>query len=153
MQRYTEEDPILVQLALDVLKGRLRTEQLTKTKYKQVFKEISYVDKVLLKGDKILIPTKLRPDLLVWHMRDIQVPILQQLREDVWWSWKTVDLEEFVSTCSVGCGSAVARDDSGSGGIRLRSLTCPNPGWRRRSKLSSCTNLHTGHAYVPRHRL
>ena len=72
MQHYTaEEDPILVQLALDVLKGRLRTEQLTKTKYKQVFKEISYVDKVPLKGDKILIPTKLRPDLLVWHIRDI----------------------------------------------------------------------------------
>ena len=54
-QLYTEEDPVLVQLAQDVLKGKLRTEL---TKYKQVFKKLSYVDKVLLKGEKLIIPIK-----------------------------------------------------------------------------------------------
>ena len=56
-QLYTEEDPVLVQLAQDVLKGKLRTEL---TKYKQVFK-----DKVLLKGEKLIISIKLRADILV----------------------------------------------------------------------------------------
>ena len=111
LRHYTKKDPVLDRVGQDVQKGRLRKE-LTDTKYKHVFQELSYVDKVLLRGDRLVIPTKLRADILALAHEGHpgRVSMLQQLREDMWWPGMTRDLEEFVSTCSVGCGSSVAKN-------------------------------------------
>ena len=111
LKHFTKEDPVLSKVGQDVQQGRLRKE-LHKTKYKQVFRELSFVDGMLLKGDRIVIPDKLRPDILALAHEGHpgRVSMLQQVREDMWWPGMTVDLEEFVSTCSVGCGSSVARN-------------------------------------------
>ena len=109
LQHFTKEDTVLSKLAQDVQKGKLREEL---HKYKQVFKELSVVDNMLLKGDRMVIPAKLRPDILALAHEGHpgRVSMLQQIREDMWWPGMTADLEEFVSTCSVGCGSAVGRN-------------------------------------------
>ena len=71
--------------------GRPRDE-LNKTKYKQVFKELSFVDNILLKKDRIVIPDKLRPDLLALAHEGHpgRVSMLQQIKEDMWWPGITV---------------------------------------------------------------
>ena len=111
LKHFTKEDQVLAKVVQDVHKGVLR-DKLNKTTYKQVFKELSVVDNMLLLGDRIVIPEKLRPDILALAHEGHpgRVSMLQQIREDMWWPGMTADLEEFVSTCSVGCGSAVARN-------------------------------------------
>ena len=63
-------------------KGKLR-DQLHKSK--QVFGELSVVDKMLLKGDRMVIPEKLRPDILALAHEGHpgRVSMLEQIREDM----------------------------------------------------------------------
>ena len=63
LRKFTKEDLTLSQLGEDVQQGRLRTG-LTNTKYKQVFQEMSWVDGVLLRGDRLVIPNKLKANIL-----------------------------------------------------------------------------------------
>ena len=81
LKHFTKEDPVLSKVGQDVQKGRLRDE-LTRTKYKQVLRELSFVDNVLLKGDRIVIPDKLRPDILALAHEGHpgRVSMLQQIR-------------------------------------------------------------------------
>ena len=63
LRQFTKENLTLSQLGEDVQQGRLRTG-LTNTKYKQVFQEMSWVDGVLLRGDRLVIPNKLKANIL-----------------------------------------------------------------------------------------
>ena len=143
---YTNEDKVLAQVGQDVLKGRLRGE-LTNTKYRQVWAELSYVDKVLLRVDRIVIPTKLRANILALAHEGHPgiVSILQQLREDMWWQGMTKDTEEYVSTCSVGCGSSGQEYSSTNGYKRdtreaMATLCCRLQGANWGEILLSCND-------------
>ena len=53
------------------------------------------MNKVLLRGDRLVIPSKLRADVLALAHEGHpgRVSMLQQLREDMWWPGMTSDLE------------------------------------------------------------
>ena len=100
-----------------------------------------------LRGDRLVIPTKLRADILALAHEGHpgRVSMLQQLREDMWWPGMTRDLEEFVSTCSVGCGSSVAKNTPPTMVIRdtreaIAALCGRLQGADRREILFSCPN-------------
>ena len=68
----------------DVSKGR-RMKELTDTKCKHMFQELNYADEVLLVGDKLVILTKLKADILALaHMgHQGREFMLQQLKEEM----------------------------------------------------------------------
>ena len=86
-------------------------EQVKNSDYCRVFKELSVVQEVILRGTKLVIPPVLRGNLLELAHRGHpgQTAMLTQLRPMVWWPQMTEDVRVFVETCNVGCGAAVGR--------------------------------------------
>ena len=111
VRHYMEKDSMLKMLLEDVLKGRLRAE-LHGTSYERVFGELTAVQGVLLRGERMVIPKELQADVLALAHEGHpgMVPMLRQLRQDVWWPVMTKMINEYVATCSVGCGASVARN-------------------------------------------
>ena len=113
VKHYTKSDKQLSQLVKDVQSGRLRQE-LKDTKYGKVFPELTYTQGVLLRQERLVIPQELRADVvaLAHEGHPGIVPMLRQLRQDVWWPGMTEMVKEYVATCSVGCAAANFRNAS-----------------------------------------
>ena len=77
-----------------------------------VFSELTYTQGILIRQERIVIPDELRADViaLAHEGHPGMVTMLRQLRQDVWWPGMTQMVKEYVATCSVGCGAAVARN-------------------------------------------
>ena len=63
LRNYSKEDTVISNLISDVERGKLRPE-LAATKYKHVFKELSCVQGMLLRGNRVVIPQALQADVL-----------------------------------------------------------------------------------------
>ena len=111
LRHYTKEDEILRQLMKDVHKGKL-SQQLCNSRFKECFLELSVSDGLVLRGEKIVIPAKLRPDVLAAAHEGHPgiVGMLRQLRQAVWWPGMTKDATEFVQTCNTGCAPSVTKN-------------------------------------------
>ena len=85
LQHYTKKDKQLQAILEDVRSGQLR--QVTgNAKFKECFRELGISDGLLLKGEKIVIPAELRPDVLAAAHEGHPgvVGMLHQLRQSVW---------------------------------------------------------------------
>lgn len=102
LQHYTAKDNLMTMLREDIQKGRLRPELAGRGGFKEHFTELSWNNGVILRGDRLLIPTELRPDILaVSHEGHPGMDaMLRQLRQDVWWRGMDKDIQEYVGTCS-----------------------------------------------------
>ena len=104
----TENDEELKKLKDDIRKGRLRPELKI---FKEMFPEMSLNQGVILKGERLLIPASLRPDVLgaAHEGHPGRESMLRQLRLSVWWPGMGQDVREFVESC-LPCGAAVGRN-------------------------------------------
>ena len=111
VRHHTQQDGELRLVAEDVQKGWLRKE-LKSTKYGKVFEELTFIDGILLRQDRMVIPEGLRADVvaLAHEGHPGVVQMLRQLRQDVWWPGMTAMVKEYVATCNVGCGAAISRN-------------------------------------------
>ena len=69
--------------------------------------ELSVNQGIILRGERLLIPTKLRPDVLDAAHEGCPGgdSMLRQLRMDVWWPGMHHDVKKFTSSCGA-CASA-----------------------------------------------
>ena len=63
MQKAVLADDLMKELMEDVKKGQLRKE-LQQSEYAQVFEELTVTQEVLLKGERLVIPTSLQADCI-----------------------------------------------------------------------------------------
>ena len=98
--RYTEKE--YKRLLQDVQKGKMSESTTKLTGIKECFEELSVNEGIILRGKWLLIPTKLRPDVL--DVAHEGCPggdsMLRQLRMDVWWPWMhALQLTEMEVVC------------------------------------------------------
>ena len=106
LQHYTQKEASLKQLKEDILAGRRTNVE----EYKLCFPELSVVQEVIMREERILIPTKLRPDVLAAGHEGCpgRESMLKQLRLSVWWPGMTADVKEYTDSC-LGCTAATPR--------------------------------------------
>ena len=111
LQHFTKHDKVLQVLEKDIQAGQV-SKSLEKGKFKECFRELSVSNGLVLRGDKIVIPAELRPDVLAAAHEGHPgiVGMLRQLRQSVWWPGMTVDATEFVETCTDGCLPATPKN-------------------------------------------
>ena len=63
MQKAVLADDLMKELMEDVKKGQLRKEP-QQSEYAQVFEELTVTQEVLLKGERLVIPTSLQADCI-----------------------------------------------------------------------------------------
>ena len=63
LQHYTKEDTELSVLMADIKRGKL-SAKFNKGRFKECFQELSCCNGLVVRGQKILIPKELRPDVL-----------------------------------------------------------------------------------------
>ena len=110
LRHYTKKDKLLSHIVEDVRRGKLRPEH-EKSKFASTFSELSCMQGLLLRGDRVVITQALRADVhaLAHEGHPGTVEMLQQLLGAVWWPGMTTDVTEYVKTCNVGCASVVHR--------------------------------------------
>jgi transposase InsO family protein len=116
LKESAKKDPEVVRLTEDVMKGVRKTEL---SGYKDCYSELSVVDGLLVRGERLVIPRELRVAVLeAGHEgcpgRD---SMLQQLRLDTWWPGQTKDVKDFVDTCD-GCAASVDRNQPAPMAVR-----------------------------------
>ena len=108
LQRYTDEDSLLKGLKEDIKKGALNTDR-TKTDFAQCFNELSVHEEIIMRGERIIVPKKLRGDVIkaahVGHPGKDRM--LKQLRASTWWPGMTKDVKEYEMSC-IGCSASRA---------------------------------------------
>ena len=79
--------------------------------YKKCYPELSVMNGLVLRGDRLVIPTKLRPAVLEAAHEGCpgREAMLRQLRQDTWWPGQAVDVKDFVSSC-LGCTASLERN-------------------------------------------
>ena len=107
IQNETNNDGELKQLIKDVTAGRMST-QTKKGKYKEVYGSLSVKKNCLMRGQQIVIPTTLRPDVLsLGHEGHPGADsMLSLLRQTCWWPNMGKDVREYCKSCNVGCAAA-----------------------------------------------
>ena len=103
--KYTEKEyRVLLQ---DVQQGKMSEATTKLTGIKECFAELSVNQGIILRGERLLIPTKLRPDVLDAAHEGCPGgdSMLRQLRMDVWWPGMHQDVKKFTSSCWA-CASA-----------------------------------------------
>ena len=85
LEHHTEQDSQLSALMKDVMRGRLHHQPITPG-YKECFEELSVKDGILLRGDRLVIPTSLRSDTLAaaHEGHPAKDSMTRQLRQTVW---------------------------------------------------------------------
>ena len=106
LARYTNKE--YKHLVEDVQRGRLGENSKQLAGIKECFQELSLSQGVILRGDRLLIPVKLRPDILEAAHEGCPGgdAMLRQLRMDVWWPGMDKDVKKFTRTC-LACSAAV----------------------------------------------
>ena len=107
LQRYTQQDKTLSQLVESIKTGRLQKD-LASSGFKECFHELSVQDGIVMRGDRIVIPRDLRPDVLeAAHLgHPGKESMIRQLRLSTWWPNHTADAKQFEESC-LPCVSAV----------------------------------------------
>ena len=107
LQHYTKEDNDLVKLMDNLKKGR-KTEL---KDYEQCWTELSLSQGVVMRGERIIIPTKLRPDVIAAAHEGCpgRESMLRQMRMSVWWPGISRDVKDYTESC-LGCTAATPRN-------------------------------------------
>ena len=94
----------------EVQKGQIG-QAVKSSKYESIFEQLASVQGLLLKGNRVVIPNELVPDILeIAHEgHPAEASMLQQLRQTLWWPSIAKDVKEFVQSC-VGCAAALPRN-------------------------------------------
>ena len=81
-----EADEEMARLKKDIKSGKIR-EETRKGQYKEIFPSLSIKHGCILRGDKLLIPAKLRPDILdlAHEGHPGQPSMLRLIRQTCWW--------------------------------------------------------------------
>ena len=102
----TEEDPALQVLKKYINEGWIDTNDTRTHEFRQVFHELTIVDGIVLRGDRIIVPAKLRHRKveIAHEGHKGQVRTKQLLRAHVWFPGMDSQRDKFVSTC-IACQS------------------------------------------------
>ena len=104
----TGGDVVLAKVMEDVRKGKMSSDTET-SGYGKVFEELTVADGVLLRGEKLVIPSKLQADVIALAHEGHglgESKTVSLLRERVWFPRLSRMTKEYVSTCRE-CASAV----------------------------------------------
>ena len=106
VKESTDEDPALQALKRCIHQGWIDTKVTSAQEYKHVFHELTTVDGIILRGDRIVVPAKLRQKMIeIAHEgHQGQVRTKQLLRAHVWFPGMDSQCDKFVSTC-IACQS------------------------------------------------
>ena len=107
VEHSTKQDTTLQALSEDIKKGTLRKEDRL-SRYKECFAELSTAAGMILRGEKLVLPKKLIPNVLeaAHEGHPGMESMLRQLRLGYWWPGMTADVTEFVAKCNIGCAAA-----------------------------------------------
>ena len=109
LQKATSEDKMMVRLVKAVQTGQGRAE-LRKSAYEQVLPELSCVQGVLVRVERVVVPDSLQAAVVTLaHKGHLGIEgTLRNLRDKVWFPTNTMNkmVTDFVSTC-LGCTAAV----------------------------------------------
>ena len=108
LQQATQEDKLLMKVAEDVVLGKMSAET-RESAYKEVFEELSVVDGVVLKGDKLVVPPSLQANVIALSHEGHglgESRTVSLLRERVWFPRLSRMTKECVATCTP-CAAAV----------------------------------------------
>ena len=110
LKHHTDKDEELQKLRQDIKSGRLHHEPRTKG-YKQCFEELGVNDGVITRGERLVIPTTLRPGVLAAAHEGHPAKdfMTRQLRQTVWWPGMASNIKTYSNTC-LGCASAENRN-------------------------------------------
>ena len=107
VERVTSQDSTLQAVMEDIKKGTLRKEARV-DKYRECFTELSTAAKMVLRGEKLVLPKALVPEVLeaAHEGHPGMESMVRQLRQLYWWPGMTEDIREYVATCNIGCAAA-----------------------------------------------
>ena len=105
MARYTTKE--YNQLLTDVMQGQMSQDSTKLVGIKECFQELSVNQGIILRGERLLIPTKLRASVLAAAHEGCPGgdAMLRQLRLDVWWPGMDRDVKVFTRSC-LACSAA-----------------------------------------------
>ena len=97
----TDEDPALQALKRCINQGWIDTNDAKTQPYRQIFHELSIAEGIVLRGDRIVVPEKLRHRMveIAHEGHQGQVRTKQLLRAHVWFPGMDSQCDKFVSTC------------------------------------------------------
>ena len=128
VQLATKEDQVLSRVEQDVKSGKM--SEATKTsEYGKVFEELTAANGVLLKGEKLVIPAKLKEDVIIVSHEGHglgESRTVKLLRERVWFSRLARKTKEYVASCTA-CSAAVP----GNSPSPITSGEMPEGPWQR----------------------
>ena len=95
VKNTTEEDPALQALKKYINQGWIDTNDRRTHEFRQVFHELTIVDGIVLRGDRIVVPAKLRHRMvgIAHEGHQGQVRTKQLLRAEVWFPGSDRDTE------------------------------------------------------------
>ena len=105
LQSETDKDPELQQLKEDIVKRKKCRKELTS--YVRVFKELSYINGLVLRGRKIIIPEKLQGEIIgLAHEAHFGIDkTVALIRETCWFPKMSEKVNSYVQSCK-GCNAA-----------------------------------------------
>lgn len=106
--RQYGKDDTLKQLLKDIKIGR-QSEMVKNSPYSKVFSGLAVVDGVVVRGDRVVIPSYFVPRVIAAaHEGHLGIEkTIQNVRERCWFPLISKLCKEFVETCHPGCSSAV----------------------------------------------
>ena len=109
MAKYTDTE--YKELVEDIRQGTLSKERAKLKGVQECWEELSIHEGVIMRGERLLIPTKLRRSVLAAAHEGCpgKDAMLRQLRQDVWWPGMDGDVKNFTSSCT-GCAAAIPRN-------------------------------------------
>ena len=111
MVRYTEKE--YAGLKGDIQQGHISQDSAKLMGVKECFLELSVNEGVIMRGERLLVPTKLRSAVLAAAHEGCpgRDAMLRQLRQDVWWPGLDKDVKAYTGSC-LGCSAAVPRNST-----------------------------------------
>jgi transposase InsO family protein len=107
LKKYSLEDEEMQKLSNLIKKDAVKCDM---SGYKECFAELSLVDGLVVRGERLLIPAKLRADVLeaAHEGHPGTQSMVRQLRQDTWWPGQSRDVRDFVDSC-LACTASVGR--------------------------------------------